>query len=324
MKQQSGSALLLSLMVLALVSGIATSLLMSVQNEQSVIARIQMNSDVRQQLLGGEAWAQDWLIKEGLVQDISSGNSFAVIPTSSLVVHQVFETEAGSLDISLFDLQACININRLANTNSVEITKQRLTKLSEYIGIDKGWISVAQDWLDNDQNLASGQGREDAFYLSKEEPYRTSRSLILSGTEWSLLDIPQASIALLAPYICVLPESMGVNINRAPDMLVKSYLPTINTEQLTALNDIRAVGGFDALDDFIEDDAFKSLKLEEQDWSINTRFISVFSKLTTEDGEYWLHSQLSRDKDNKVKAFYRSFAPLDFYSKVKMNIESGM
>lgn len=318
--KQSGSALLLSLMVLALISGIATSILLAVQNEQSVVKRIQTNAVVRQQLLGGEAWAQAWLKEQGSVtQEKTKGTSFeARSLTPGLIVRRAFNTDVGKLDVRIYDLQACLNINSLAGDANSEIARQRLVSLSKQLVVDVGWIDVVRDWIDEDQTLSSGQGREDAYYQSKEEGYRTASAKLFSMSEFALLDIPKSTFARLAPYLCSLPDETKININHAPEIVLKSMLPTLSADQLTALNNQLQSNVFSTTDEFLKSNAVKGMELKADDWSVRSEFVSAYIKLTTDNGSYWLHSLLRKNKQNSVWVYSRSFAPLDEFAILKL------
>ncbi|SBS35276.1 Putative type II secretion system protein K [Marinomonas spartinae] len=319
--KQSGSALLLSLMVLALISGIATSILLAVQNEQSVVKRIQNNALVRQQLLGGEAWAWAWFKGEGvLAQENRKGTSLeqrSLMP--GLIIRRTFDTDVGQLDVRIYDLQACLNVNALSDDANSEITRQRLVRLSKQLGVDVGWIDVVKDWIDKDQALSSGQGREDAYYQSKEEGYRTASAKLFSMSEFVLLDIPQATFARLAPYLCALPnETTKININTVSKTVLKSMLPTLSVDQLTALDKTLQSKVFSTADEFLKSNVLKGVELKAEDWSAHSDFVSAYIKLTMDGRVYWLHSLLRKNKQSSIWIYSRSFAPLDEAAILKL------
>jgi general secretion pathway protein K len=302
-KQQSGSALLLSLMTLALVSGITASLLSMVQEELSIAEKIQSTNVIQQQLLGGEAWAEYWLLND----DVSNNP----LPLSRLLAHEELTTDYGELVIDITDLQSCININLLTNAIHRDITRQRLQVLSTSLGVDAGWIDVVTSWVE-EQNKTLDQGKEGTHYLVKENHNLMGNVPTLSDMEWKLLDIPKGSIQRLAPYICALPDtSTAVNINRVPEVLIRAYLRSATDKQISdVINKISAREVVN-IEDFLKDNGFQSVNLMKSDWQVDTRFVSVSIKLTMEGQHYWLHSQLSKNSENKVTPYYRSFAPIE-------------
>lgn len=310
-KKQSGSALLLALMTLALISGITASMLSTVQEEISIADRMHSQSLSQQQLLGGEAWAEYWLIHDGTANQIT-------LPASRQLTYQTFKTDYGELDIAITDLQSCINVNLLNNAALREITRQRLQTLSSNMGIDPGWVDVMTDWVDNNQSVTQGQGKEDGYYLNKINRYRTGDTPLLADPEWRLLAIPKASLQALAPYLCALPDTESrININRAPRAILKAYLPDFTTKQMNKLTKKIGSGGYDEINDFLHDSDFQAANPIDLDWRVDTRFVSVSVTFHRQGKDYFLQSQLSKDDDTeKVISYYRAFAPVETLSDI--------
>ena len=95
-------------------------------------------------------------------------------------------------------------------------------------------------------------------------------------------------------------------------------LPTLSADQLTALNNQLQSNVFSTTDEFLKSNAVKGMELKADDWSVRSEFVSAYIKLTTDNGSYWLHSLLRKNKQNSVWVYSRSFAPLDEFAILKL------
>ena len=309
---QRGVALILALSVFALISGIAVSVLSSVQREVSLVERVQNSTQWQETLLGGEAWATGWLSR----LDLAAANALPLDRAQSwLLTEQTFplEQEGDSLAIQVIDRQSCINVNGLADPERQPLTQQWLVALSEQLGVSNEWVYWLTDWLDANQDLSASNGREDEYYLGLETPYRTADGPMTGLSEWALLNLDADLSTRLAPYICSLPLSAGVNINRAPQVVWRAMLPQLNEEQSTKLQATLDSAGFDSLDAFIKDEDFAELDptLEATDWSVQSQLVEVLVTLTQNNRRYYLHSALYKQDSGLVATYYRAFGQFD-------------
>ena len=70
-KRQRGVALIVALMVFAIVSGVAVSVLSSVNQTLTIAQFSQRDVQQKETLLGGEAWAMAWLASQDNEQEVS-------------------------------------------------------------------------------------------------------------------------------------------------------------------------------------------------------------------------------------------------------------
>ncbi|BFM49539.1 type II secretion system minor pseudopilin GspK [Marinomonas sp. THO17] len=301
--RQSGSVLLLALMILAIISGIATNILSGVHKDVVFSQQLQSMSQIHQELLGGEAWAQAWLHKEVGQQEMKAKNN--------LLIQQRLETDRGEIDIRIFDQNSCFNVNLLHNAAYREVTRLRFEHLSTELGINQDWIDVLTDWLDDNQVLSSNNGKEDDYYLNRVTPYRTADTPLPSIEEWRLIAIPPNQGQALLPYICALPSDVStLNINRAPDLVIKSYYANVSDEHINQLLTLIHTEPVTDLSILFSDDSIKAANLSASGWRTDSQFFSVLVKLNYQNRPYWLYSKLQKRKGDQMISYYRSFAPI--------------
>ncbi|RDL44611.1 hypothetical protein DN730_09490 [Marinomonas piezotolerans] len=312
-KRQRGVALIVALMVFAIVSGVAVSVLSSVNQTLTIAQFSQRDVQQKETLLGGEAWAMAWLASQGNEQEAS----LVIDWQAPWQLHQQnfpLDEEGQSLEIEIVDRQTCINVNGLVQESSREVTRQRLMRLSSALGVESLWIDHLSDWVDEDQSLGSPNSREDEYYLGKERPYRTGDTSLSSLSELTLLGLDDALQTALAPYICALPVELGMNINRMSDVMLKALLPDISADQRASITAQVQTTGYPSVDDFVALEMFEGKDMQSSDWRIDSRFVEVFVTFKEADFERVLHSQLVKTNTGTVVPVTRSFGAFDVLS----------
>ncbi|SBS32445.1 General secretion pathway protein K [Marinomonas aquimarina] len=312
--QQRGVVLIMALMVLAVVASLSVYTIQHVQRSLSVTTFSNDNVGLRQQLLGGEAWASAWLAAQH-----GTGMYHAELPDLDRPWHllrQHFELDgpARVLQIDVIERQSCINLNLLADPTRAAITEQRLDHLSNALSLDSAWIAVVKDWLDRDQALSSASSHEDEYYLALEPAFRTADSPLVNASELGLLAVPKAVFARLAPYICWLPEAAPININQLNEPLLKAYFPGLKASAREALLARLSSSGFDTVADFLAWPELAEQNLVADEWHLESRYVDVYVTLSGAATKRALHSRLQRLSDGRVVPFARAFGPFDVLS----------
>jgi len=211
-RTQHGVALISILLIVALV----TALMYHLMTQQSfVVAQTRQVMRADQSLayaLGAEAYARqilfdDWNRPEGRLLDaLTEPWAVPAVP---------FEIEAGTLELSIEDLDRRFNLNSLAGEGSSK-NVTRFKSLLGALGIDPVVADAWRDWVDPDGE-AAGFGAEDGTYLVATPPFRTANQPAGSTSELALLSLLDADqLARLLPYVTVLPTTaLKINVNTA-------------------------------------------------------------------------------------------------------------
>ena len=226
--QQRGVALISILLIVALV----TALMYHLMTKQSlVVAQTRQLVRADQSLayaLGAEAYARqilydDWNRPEARALDtLSEAWAVPSVP---------FDIEAGTLELSIEDLDRRFNLNALAG-QPVEKNLTRFKTLLAALGLDPVVADAWRDWVDADGE-AAGFGAEDGSYLIATPPYRTANQPVASTSELALLGLlDPEQLARLVPYVTALPTTaLRVNVNTAPGPVLEALSTRVSPAQ---------------------------------------------------------------------------------------------
>jgi general secretion pathway protein K len=226
MIRQRGIALITVLVVVAIISGIASSVIL---DQQFAIRRTENLLHGNQGILylfALETWAKEVLIvdtrKSASIDHPDEEWSKAIPPMA---------VEGGSVSGKIHDLQGLFNLNSLVKTTgniSVDAMQQFRCLLTEYAGSSISPEHVAdatKDWIDPDQNVEA-DGAEDPDYLSRDPGYRSAGQYFVSPSELLLIDgMSYEAWQNIRPFVTAYPvfkeESSYINVNTAPLEVLK-------------------------------------------------------------------------------------------------------
>lgn len=209
--EQQGFALLTVLLVVALVSMIASNILYQQRLDIQRSAYLLNQSQAIAVAAGIDAW-----VKKGLAFDVSQNKVDHLGELWALpMLPMAFE--GGTLGGQLKDLQGRFNLNNLLEADSAKQQKWRdvleRTLLRQQLSID--WVAPLIDWLDNNNDPISG-GAESDVYLLKTPPYRAANQPLVMLDELALLqgfDITELKAS--QAWLSVLPTTTTINVNTA-------------------------------------------------------------------------------------------------------------
>lgn len=231
-RSQNGVALISILLVVALV----TALMYHLMTQQSfVVAQTRQVIRADQSLayaLGAEAYARqilfdDWNRPESrLLDTLTEPWAVPSVP---------FEIEAGTLELSIEDLDRRFNLNALAGEGSSKNLTRFKTLLGS-LGMDPVVADAWRDWVDADGE-AAGFGAEDGAYLVATPPFRTANQPAGGTSELALLSLLDADqLARLLPYVTALPTTtLKINVNTANAPSLEALSSRVSPSQIETL-----------------------------------------------------------------------------------------
>lgn len=171
----------------------------------------------------------------------------------------------------------CFNVNSvvqgdprtgLARRNSGVVQFAGLMTLVEVPPADANRIAeAAADWADSDTDTGPG-GAEDAFYVSRPEPYRTANTLFADvGELGALVGMTPEILARVRPWVCALPTTdlAPINFNTlTPDQapLLAMLAPAqLDLGRARRVLETRPPAGWDSQIDFWRVDALRDLNV---------------------------------------------------------------
>ncbi len=215
LKNESGFALILTLVVTALMVAVVVEMIHQVYVDTSLSRGFR---DGQQASILAESGATGGA---KLLQMTLSGRSYTAL-SDRWATPLKLEDEAGSLLITVSEESGKININGLVQPNGEfePFTLAVLQRLGTRLKLPGDLWGAVADWVDSDDMPRSG-GAEASYYRALKPPYSPRNGKLMTLTELSLVKgfTPEISGAM-QPYLTVFSDQAGspqstININTA-------------------------------------------------------------------------------------------------------------
>ena len=286
-KRQQGVAIITALLIVTIAATvsvtISTRLQLDVRRTGNLIAQDQAHF----YLLAAEEWSQRILRQDKQDSTFDSLDEIWAIELPPIPV------DGGSIQGTLTDLHACININSLVTGNAVDATAQaRFSQLLKRLEINANLTQAIADWIDRDLETSNPNGAEDGYYLNLDTPYRTANSKLYSVSELRLVKGFEdgETYELVEPYLCAfIAEGGDIAIN-------------VNTASAEVLQSLSAEMTESLVEDIIErrnEEPFYDLKDFTSFAKLGT-IIKDTKKLSTSSEYFLLRTQAIIGQANKV------------------------
>ena len=279
-RKQQGIALLMAMMVVA----IATVTAVSLVHEQSLVVRktahIRSSDTAYLYSVGLEDYARLILQKDLKETKVDSLDEDWAVGIPALPI------EGGFLAGFMVDAQSLININSILNQES----EVRFRTLCNNLDVEPDFIPALKDWLDSDEETVDADGAEDDYYTGLEQPYRTANRLMSDISELLLVkgvDIEKYEV--LKPFITVLPITTTINLNTIPAEIYKT---------------MKGAGDADKFISEREKDPFTNLEdyknrmnhqLPAQGISVSSEFFQASGQVTLGEKTIYVNTLIQRD-----------------------------
>jgi general secretion pathway protein K len=262
---QKGVALIMVLIIIALITIIATQLVTERNLHARRTSNILLADNAWQYALGAEILAKIAIVKSLKNEDtVNLGQPWAMEGI-------IFPIEGGAISAELKDLRSCFNLNGVLLELDAEANKDDEKPVQEnnkplpgekvfaelLIALElqdvqpEALAARVRDWIDKDQQPAGFEGREDYEYTGYNLPYRTADTLLGSRTELAAVSGFSADlVARILPYVCVIPgvTELVLNINTIPidqPELLSSFYDHLDTNAALSILNARIIDGYD-------------------------------------------------------------------------------
>ncbi len=306
MNKQKGVALVAILLVVALGTVMAASMVVeqraSIQATRGFLDRGQ----ALQYALGGEELARQ-ILYEDFTEDEDTDHLLEDWASSELS----YEFENGEVLLQITDLQGLFNLNLLSQRNPKQaVSRQRLINLINAAGLDPAVADRVQDWVDEDTS-ARPAGAEDYEYLVFDPPYRTANVLMADPSEMALLGMEPEWYQQLMPYLTALPdERAALNVNTASPAVLQSLAPGLAYEAAETLAQRRdEEEGFKTVQEFLQTPELAGLGVQEGGLGVQSEFFEIRIIARFQDRFSYLTSILHRNSlDGSMRILYRDLS----------------
>jgi general secretion pathway protein K len=294
---QRGIALLVILLIVAIVSILATEMMARLQINVARTVNIKDNNQAYWYAVGAEQFAKKSL---NALKTLSPDNMNLGQPWAQVFKYPI---NGGGIQAELIDLQSCFNLNTVVlpespsgveNLNAAAKSPAQgffnLISLSTE-DIDSFTAETVRDslkdWLDADSDI-SGYGAEDADYESLRFPYVAANALMTNKSELRLVNgIEMDNLRNLLPHVCVIPDpgfnNMEININtvKEENAHIIAAMLNLNLDATKRIIASRPLDGFANTNDFLSEPeiAAKELTAEQKAWFvIKTNYFMLVTK----------------------------------------------
>ncbi|NQY27214.1 MAG: type II secretion system minor pseudopilin GspK [Piscirickettsiaceae bacterium] len=296
--KQKGVALVIVLLVVALVSVIATDLTGQLQRETRRSANLFDHQQARYYVLGAEKFAIA-ILQNNIKESPDRDDLNQAWATQGLY----FPVEGGDLTGAITDKNRCFNLNSLiskSDDNSYKsnldgIAFQAYKRLLVLLDLPDSLAATLIDWLDTDEQISSYGGAEDLEYELLSPAYRAANNLIVDVSELRLVQgYNNEVLTKLRPYVCALPEDgyFKLNVNTLdkdkPELLAMLIDKMSISIAETVLAE-RVQSGYDDLSSFWQLDALAGIEIDS----------SVKSVIQLDSDYYMLHARAQIGRGHK-------------------------
>jgi general secretion pathway protein K len=326
LRKENGVALIIVLLIVAIVSVLATQMGARLQLQVKRAANIKDNNQAYWYAMGAEQYAKKSI---KVLLENSNGVIHLNQPWSEKFIYPL---DGGGIEAQLSDMHACFNLNALQPQTTTSVTRQT-TQVSEHqkafkrlltnvdsdiptYDIDTLTDSLA-DWLDTDDQMHS-QGAEDSEYASRQFPYLAANALMVHPSELRMVNgVKMSWFDKLLPVVCVIPGSaeLTINVNTIDEENLAVLAATTGLDLSAAQSIIasRDKDGFKSKGEFLADNAINALNLsqEQQEWfDVTTSHFVLRTRTKYNNATFAMVTVFAVDKNQTVTVLSREFGTL--------------
>jgi len=301
-KQQTGIALIMVLLVVALIAIMATGMATKQKLSTRRTSNLLNNEQAYMYLLGAEDWA-----KNILAQDFKDNKTDSLGDDWAISLPPI-PVDGGTIQGKVTDLQARFNINNFLKAGNPDQASILIFKnLLNEKDIDTRTTDAIIDWLDTNLDSTVPSGAEDGDYLNQQIAYRTANRLMGSASELVMVKgFGYKIYKRIAPYIVALPVYTPINVNTAGAIQLSMLSNQISVTDAEEIIKERGKLGYKSIEDFVGQDALKGKKFDKTLISVSSQYFLLQARSVIGSVRSELYSVLYRDTNGKMKVLLRT------------------
>jgi general secretion pathway protein K len=325
-RKQQGVALIIVLLIVAIVSVLATEMGGRLQLQIKRASNIKDNNQAYWYAMGAEQYARK------SIQKLMNEDGAVIHLEQPWNQEFIYPIEGGGIQAQLVDMQSCFNLNALKVPPAVTgETSGGTTLLPDPKAAFMNLLDKVQpeipsynqelvrdalaDWLDEDdspQNL----GVEDSEYESRQFPYVAANNYMVHKSELRLINgVEVPWLRELLKLVCVLPNDslFSINVNtiseeNAAVLAAATGLTLTDAKSILASRDSE---GFETKDEFLNLPSIQALNLkdERKKWfDVKTYHFILHTKTKYNEATFAMQTLFKVDSSNNVSIIRRDFS----------------
>lgn len=313
-REETGAALLTTLVIVAALSAVAVSALADMRRDQRLSSNAQSTAQAQWFAIGAEGYAR--VMADDLVSGALPRTALAGPPRTG-----IFPLDRGVMQVAVRDASTCINANSVVSGagdvyERDDVGVAQVTALMEIQGLSPAKASDLVEalvaWIDTGGGAV---GADDADYASLAPPYLTASEPLAEFSELRAIRGFTADVlAELKPWLCVLPAvgPSRINLNAvAPEqapVLVAMSGGKLTQSQARDLLRRRPAAGWQSLGEALSDPSLAAAAIDQralQALTLDTQFVAIDVVVTHADAEATLSGLMVRGGNGFVTAARR-------------------
>lgn len=298
---QSGAAILVAMLVVALAAMAATGFVFRASLEWRKFENGTSAAQARWVVRAAEQWAAV------LLRD--DGRRSAVDHRGELWAKELPPVEAEGYTVSgrIEDLDGRFNVNNLVKEGvAVEDQLLLFRRLLRLLELPEGLADDVADWLDADDESRSGSGRESIPYLAQSPPVAPGNRPVIGLAELAAVrGMAPAILQRLEPHVAAMPESGPVNVNTASAEVMAALVSGLTLEEAYTLAARRDRTYFRNLTDF-EQALPPGLSPMNDMAAVTSRYFMVRARARHERIHVGSRALLKREPDTRPVLIWRA------------------
>jgi general secretion pathway protein K len=226
-QRQRGAAVLVAMLVVAIAALAASSFMFRSQVEWRRFENLSRMDQAQWVLRAAQQWGATVLLDDARNSSVDHrGEAWAT---------RLPPVEAENYRISglMEDQEGRFNLNNLVANG--EIDKQQLAifvRLLSALRLPDSLAGVVADWIDADDLPFNSNSVDSTYYVTLQTPYRaTNQPLININELLRVKDMDRNTLAMLRPFVTVLPTRTPINVNTASPEILVALVPGLSSEE---------------------------------------------------------------------------------------------
>ncbi len=305
LRRQKGVAIITALLIVTIATTISISISTRLQLDVRRTGNLIALDQAQFYLLAAEEWSQRILRQDKEDSTIDALNENWAVELPPIPV------DGGSIQGTLTDLHACLNINTLVKDSTVNaVLQERLSQLFKNFEVEGNPVPAIIDWIDNNLETTSPGGAEDGHYLNLEKPYRTANSPLYSVTELRLIKGFEDGEAYqrVKKHLCAygISAETPINVNTASAEVLQSLSADMTDTLAKDILDRREEEPFNDIGEFTSFAKLGTIIKNTEDLSTSSDYFLLRTQAVIGQANKIMYSVIFRDGEGKTEIISRT------------------
>ena len=309
-KRQQGVAIITALLIVTIAATISITISTRLQLDVRRTSNLISQDQAYFYLLAAEEWSQR------ILQQDKKDSSSDSLDENWAIALPPLPVDGGTIQGTLSDLHACININSLIEEGKInEITQNRLTQLFKNLDITDNLTQAIADWIDTDLETSNPNGAEDGYYLNLDNPYHTANTALLSISELRLIKGFEDNKVYqqVAPHLCAFAANaagIAINVNTASAEVLQSLSANMTKNLVDDIIERRTGEPFNDIKEFTSFAKLKTIIKDTANLSTSSDYFLLRTQAKIGHANNVMYSIIFRESSGNTKIILRSLRTL--------------